>query len=78
MPTFHFLIEYGDPEPPERFAVELPNVSQAGLEAVMLAGQLLKEGASRFWQACAWSLSVEDAAGLVLFSIDLSLSRPPR
>ena len=48
---------------------EFPNLDSARTGAVVLAADLLKDGASTFWDGEQWSLDVLDANGLALFTL---------
>jgi hypothetical protein len=46
------------------------NLQTARTEAVMLAGELLRGGAAKFWEKSDWNLEVTDGRGQPLFRLD--------
>ena len=51
---------------------ELPDLETARIEAVKLAGEMLKDVAETFWSGEFWDLTVTDARDLVLFTLNFS------
>ena len=73
MPLYYFHIQDGE-YLPDREGTELPDIATAQVEAVRLAGQLLSEGAEKFWFGDAWMLRVTDDTDLTLFELTFSAS----
>jgi hypothetical protein len=69
MPMFQLVVHDGTPQTdPEPF--EAANLKAARSQAVILAGELLRDADGRFWDEGAnWRVDVSDATGLVLYSI---------
>lgn len=72
MPRYYFLVNDGKGFDDDE-GVELENFAAAMREAVRYAGCLLKETNVEILPDKAWSLSVCDISGRVLFQIDLQL-----
>lgn len=76
MPAYRFAIcdhtNNPDPDP-----VVLPDLAAAKVVAVQLAGQLIKDHATRFWGAEDWSMEVADHTGLVLFQLTFTVTLAP-
>lgn len=68
MPRYFFHIEDGASLRDEEGA-ELKDLATAKCEAVKLAGQMICESASRFWENEEWKLTATDKAGLTLFCL---------
>lgn len=72
MPRFHFHVhderDFLDPD-----GIELPDEAAARIEAVRLAGGILRDEASHVVRAGAWNLEVTDAAGRRIYRIDLTV-----
>lgn len=51
--------------------IELPNVIAARDHAVLASGELMKNGASSFWGARPWLITVTDHTGLILLEIEM-------
>ena len=68
MPRFHFHVHDGysalDTE-----GTELPDWQAARLEAIRLAGDILKHDADRIALGEDWRIEVTDHAGLILFQM---------
>jgi hypothetical protein len=50
---------------------EYPSASLARGEAIRAAGELMRDGADIFWGTRPWSITVTDAAGVVLYEIEM-------
>jgi hypothetical protein len=70
---FHFQAEDGRIYPDDQ-GVELPNVRAACVEASRILGDFLKRKPEEFWVNDDLSLRVSDDRGLVLFTLNLSVS----
>lgn len=68
MPRYFFHVEDGASLRDEDGA-ELKDLATAKCEAVKLAGQMLCESASGFWENEEWKLTATDEAGLTLFCL---------
>lgn len=76
MPRYFFHTEDGGPEP-DTDGLELANATAARIEAARVMGEILRDRAVGFWDHRALKLTVTDAAGLVLFALDLSAIEAP-
>jgi hypothetical protein len=56
--------------------VELSDVAEAKVQAVMLAGEMLREHAKDFWKTESFTVTVNDENGLALFTIVTEAIRP--
>ena len=59
MPLYYFHIEDGQPFP-DHEGTDLPNLEAARIEAVRLAGAMLKDSADTFWNGEQWQLRVTE------------------
>ncbi len=76
MPRFHFNIYDGTSElDPE--GTELPDYAEARVEAMRLAGEILKSTAHRLALGEDWHLEVTDERGLVLFRLAFQVVEAP-
>jgi hypothetical protein len=71
MPRYHFHVHDGvnmpDPE-----GTELPGLMTARMEALRLAGHLLKDRETPFAHAEEWRLDVTDGKGLLQFTMSFT------
>ncbi|RYG99755.1 MAG: hypothetical protein EON58_02755 [Alphaproteobacteria bacterium] len=75
MPRYFFTVQ-GDPEP-DREGNEIPDLALAKCEAVKMAGHLICDAASTFWDTQQFTMSVTNEAGLTLFTLEfLGLEAP--
>jgi hypothetical protein len=70
MPRYFFHIDDGIAMHDEEGA-ELEDVAVAKCEAVKLAGQMICESSSTFWDRQEWKLTATDEGGLTLFCLHL-------
>ena len=68
MPRYFFNIDDGQ-SVRDSDGTELKDLATAKCEGVKLAGRLICDDASRFWDRREWGLTVTDSAGLILFSL---------
>jgi hypothetical protein len=69
MPLFNFVI-HDRPGTQQPEPIDLPDLRIARSEAVVLAGQLLKDADGAFWEEGSnWRIDVADEDGLVLYSV---------
>ena len=73
MPRFHFNVEDGQPIPDPEGTV-LPDIEAARREAVRLAGRLLDDHPTEFWDRGEWCVVVTDDAGRDLFKLNFYAS----
>ena len=66
MPRYFFHV---DGSTSDTVGVELDSFAVAKCEAVKVAGQLICENASVFWDTHDFTMNVADDAGLTLFSL---------
>lgn len=76
MPRYHFNV-YDGVSAPDPEGYELVDWQAARLEAVRLAGELLREDAKRIAIGEDWYMEVTDDTGLVLFRLDFSVMEAP-
>ncbi|MGE8131129.1 DUF6894 family protein [Methylobacterium sp. NPDC080182] len=69
MPRYYFHVQDGV-SMPDRVGTELVDWSQARIEAIQLAGQILRDDAPTIAMGEDWHLDVTDEFGLVLFRFD--------
>ena len=76
MPRFHFHVHDGcsvlDPE-----ETELPDPQAARLEAIRIAGDILKHDAHRIALGEDWRIEVTDHTGLILFQMTFLVVESP-
>jgi len=76
MPRFHFHVHDGcstlDPE-----GTELPDPQAARLEAIRIAGDILKHDAHRIALGEDWRIEVTDDTGLILFQMTFLVVESP-
>ena len=73
MPRYLFRIHDGR-EAPDVEGLDLPNIEAARIEAIHLAGDLLRQCAARFTPGADWRVSVREPPGRSLLTRDLALS----
>lgn len=71
MPLYFFHVQDGE-YIPDREGTELADIASAQIEAVRFAGELLSEGAAKFWSGDVWMLRVTDDTDLTLFELTFS------
>ena len=55
--------------PDEPYALELPDLQAARMEAARLLGEMVRQEPENFWQAMNWQVLVKDETGLLLFEL---------
>ena len=68
MPRYFFHVEDHNRFPDEDGTV-LADLAEARVEAVLVAGAMLREHASEFWNTGEWRVVVTDAKQLILFTL---------
>lgn len=68
MPRFFFHVADSVLIPDEE-GTELPDLGAARIEAVTVAGAMLRDHALEFWKSAEWKVIVTDEDRLILFSI---------
>ena len=76
MPKFFFHVRDGQSFP-DREGSELPDVREARLQAVRMAGEMLRDDRGTFWDGEEWQMEVTDAAGMTLFTLDFMATEAP-
>lgn len=76
MPRYHFHIHDERPDP-DKAGYELPNLRSARVEALRLAGEMIREAADRRGMGKEWRLDVTDGDGLMLLRMDFMVSESP-
>jgi hypothetical protein len=66
VPRYFFHVD-GDLRDDEGCSVE--DLAKAKCEAVSMAGKLICEDSSAFWEKKDWGMTVTDEAGLILFTL---------
>ncbi|MEW5683907.1 MAG: hypothetical protein AB1942_03205 [Pseudomonadota bacterium] len=59
---------------PDEEGSELPDLQSACIEATKALGEFMREKPKAFWEHDCLTLKVADAEGLVLFTLDLSVT----
>ena len=78
MPLYTFSIEDGQ-GPAERASQPLASPEQARAEAVVAAGEMLRDADGRFWDAPEWRLRVTDEGGATVCVLTIAGAiRAPR
>ncbi|MBE7244933.1 MAG: hypothetical protein INR63_08285, partial [Actinomycetospora chiangmaiensis] len=76
MPRFYFHVHDGHSElDPD--GTELPDWQSARLEAIRLAGDILKQDAHRIALGEDWRIEVTDQTGLILFQMTFLVVESP-
>lgn len=75
MPRYHFNVHDGVSSL-DHDGTELPDWKAARLEAVRLAGEILKDEAERVVLGEDWRIEVSDDTGLVLFHMAFVITEP--
>ncbi len=73
MPRFHFNVHDGS-DIWDTDGTELPDLRAARVEAIRLAGEVLKDESEHLASGEAWHMNVVDERGAVLFRIDFRLT----
>lgn len=76
MPRFHFNVHDGKSRT-DTEGTDLPDWQTARIEAVRLAGEILREDAPRIVPGVDWRIEVTDHTGLVLFHMIFELIASP-
>ena len=76
MPRYFFHVEDGTSRSDEE-STELENIVQAKCEAVKLAGRLICDEASEFWDRSQWKMTVTDDTGLILCILEVLGTEAP-
>ena len=76
MPRYHFNV-YDGHNIVDDIGAELPNPTFARREAIRYAGALLEDEAKRLGLGDEWRMEVTDATGLILFSLDFTVTESP-
>ena len=76
MPRFHFNVVDGR-DPTDTEGMDFPDVAAARVEAVRLAGGMLKGDPVRMGRSVDWHVLVTDVAGLMLVRIDVLILQAP-
>lgn len=71
MPEYRFLCSR-DPDGRVPPTMSLPDADAARDQAVIYLGELLKDEDGRFWEEPELNITVQDATGLTLFSLDVT------
>lgn len=76
MPRFFFHSET-DTRTTDADGTEYSSFEKAKREAIRLCGQMMKDAPSEFWGSRPWSITVTDASGLVLWTIEVDGQASP-
>ena len=76
MPRFHFNV-YDGVTLPDEDGTELPDWHHARAQALLFAGELLKDEAIHRQLADGWHIEVTDERGLILFRLDFTIVNAP-
>lgn len=72
MPRFHFNVHDGE-DLPDRTGTELADWQDARLEAIRIAGAILRGDPGRIALGEDWRMEVTDETGLMLFRLDFTV-----
>jgi hypothetical protein len=72
VPRFHLHVYNGLSLPDSR-GVDLPDRDAARVEALRLAAELIRDGATRRRLGRDWRMEVTDASGTLLFRLDFTV-----
>ena len=75
MPRYFFDVHDGL-DVVDRTGTELNGIDDAKREAVILAGSLLSELGSDFWNRTTWSVDIKDEGGALLFTLRFEAEFP--
>ncbi|MGU3668470.1 DUF6894 family protein [Methylobacterium sp. A49B] len=76
MARFHFNV-YDGVSMPDPVGTDLSSWDDARVEAIRMAGEILKDKAHRIALGEDWRMEVTDETGLVLFRLDFSVLESP-
>lgn len=77
MPTYHFHSANGG-RFLDRDGIELRDLAEARLNAVQLAGEVLRDHPEHIWEAGHWRVEVTDHRNVLLFTVvTLVIDAPP-
>jgi hypothetical protein len=71
MPRYFFHIVDGRATM-DREGTELAGVEEARVQAVQMAGEMLRQSAEHVWTGCPWHMTVADDDGKTLFTLRFS------
>ena len=71
MPRYFFHVDDGF-STKDSEGTDLPDIFAAQEEGIRLSGELLREMGAKFWDGTAWSLTVTDETGGMLFILRFS------
>jgi hypothetical protein len=76
MPLYFFNVDNGQgpsrPEPPDREGTDLASPQAAREEAIVLAGEMLRDLDGAFWRGGEWHLRVTDEEGATVCTLRFS------
>jgi hypothetical protein len=76
MPIYHFNVEDGQ-KYPDLPGMDCPDLDAARIEAIRRTSDLLRDNGASFWGGHGWKITVTDARGLILFTLNfLAVSSP--
>lgn len=76
MPRFHFNVYDGKSYPDEE-GTELPDWVAARIEAISVAGHILKDEAKSIALGDDWRIEVTDDTGLIIFQLTIQATTSP-
>ncbi|MBI0474421.1 hypothetical protein D9601_03455 [Sphingomonas sp. MA1305] len=76
MPRFFFHTET-DKRFTDMEGTEFPTFREARHDAIRLSGVLLKDAPESFWGSRPWSITVTDAVGLILWTLEIDGQTSP-
>ena len=76
MPMHFFHVEDGT-STPDSDGVELKDVAEAKCAAVKMAGRIICDAASDFWNRAEWKMTVADHTGLTLCTLNFVGTEAP-
>ena len=83
MPRYFFDIDDAG-SGPDTVGTELKDLTEAKCEGVKMAGRIICDQASQFWDRAEWNMTVSDETRLTMFTLHVvgiesaAASKPPR
>lgn len=70
MPRYYFHMDTGS-RTTDRDGIELEGPVEARRQAIVTCGEMMKDAPEGFWGSRPWSVTVTDATGLILWTIEV-------
>jgi hypothetical protein len=76
MPRYFFNVHDGE-ELPDAEGTQLGGVEEAKGQAIIFAGEAIRELGHKFWSGVTWAVEVSDESGETLFTLKFVGTLPP-